>query len=392
MLAEKRSLYRFLIIYTTSTFSLLLIGGYLYFKLSYKNIVDRASWEMREDIYYFMKLNHEKHFILTGKKPYFENLKIAIFINSKYITGTFTPKSPKLDKIYWLQDRILFYNYTTHKRWGKVNLITFKDLSSDIRDLEIKIFVFLIFATLFILFVAFILGEIFLKPIKDSLKSLEEFIADATHEINTPISNILINIEMLQEFYPEIRESDELKRVTSSAFRVSKIFNDLSFLKLNNHLHRKELSPQKIDIILKERIEFFRSMIDNKNLELELNIESVTLEMDKEDLIRLIDNLLSNGVKYTPINRKMVINLNRKYLEIINDGSLKEPKKMFDKFTRESKSEGGFGIGLYIVKKISEQYNFSYYIYSRDRKVLVYLFSFKLIFGLNKPDIIGIFY
>jgi len=56
MLAEKRSLYRFLIIYTTSTFSLLLIGGYLYFKLSYKNIVDRASWEMREDIYYFMKV------------------------------------------------------------------------------------------------------------------------------------------------------------------------------------------------------------------------------------------------------------------------------------------------------------------------------------------------
>jgi len=91
--------------------------------------------------------------------------------------------------------------------------------------------------------------------------------------------------------------------------------------------------------------------------------------MDKEDLIRLFDNLLSNAIKYSKPNKTIHVKLNN-YFEVTNEGDIKNIKNITKKFVRENKNEGGFGIGLYIVKKIAENYNFEFSIYSNDGKVI----------------------
>ncbi len=368
MLAEKKSLRRFLVIYIFSTTFLFVIGGYFYYKLSYKNIIDNSILQMRNNIHHFIELNHEKRFLITGEKPNYDGLKINIYINSTYVLGNFHPSKHSLDQAYWIKGKYLYYNYTTQKKWGMMNFITYKNIENQIANLQKKLFIFSFFTLIFVVFMAFILGKIFLSPMKKSLTFLEEFISDTTHEINTPLSNILTNIEMLNELYPDFKNNEELKKINTSVFRISKIFKDLTFAKLNHNL-TKNIKSQKIDTILKDRIIFFENIIQNKNIELKTDISPLTIKVDKEDMIRLFDNILSNAIKYTPQNGKIFIKLSSKCFETVNDGTIQKPKQMFEKFTRESKSEGGFGLGLYIVKKIVDYYHFSYNLYSKDKKV-----------------------
>jgi len=87
-------------------------------------------------------------------------------------------------------------------------------------------------------------------------------------------------------------------------------------------------------------------------------------------LIRLIDNLLSNAIKYTPYNGSIDVKLS-KILQITNDGELDNNIQITKKFIRANKNEGGFGIGLDIVQKISNYYKYKFSIISINSKVIV---------------------
>jgi two-component system OmpR family sensor kinase len=70
--------------------------------------------------------------------------------------------------------------------------------------------------------------------------------------------------------------------------------------------------------------------------------------------------LISNAKKYS--NKFIEIKLNREFLSIRNDGKIENIKNIADKYVRENKNEGGFGIGLYIVNKICKNYGFDFNI------------------------------
>ncbi|MCF6340153.1 MAG: HAMP domain-containing histidine kinase [Sulfurimonas sp.] len=325
---------------------------------------------MKKDINEFIKANQKIHFLRNNKKPNFLDAPIAIYINNKYKNGTFKLESVKrLNEEYFIKNDKLYYIHKEHKRWGEVFFITHRDIGEDIKNLQFNLLAFALFSLFFIVIIAYLLGKIFLKPMSDVIKSLEEFITDATHEINTPISNILINIELSKELYPIVRNSEEFTKIENSAFRVSKIFKDLSFLKFENN-QIKERTNLAVSKVLLERLDFFKALVENKNLQIDKNIEAVKVEIDKEDLIRLIDNLLSNAIKYTKNSGLITITLKDECIEIINDGEIKNEKKVLKKFARENKNEGGFGLGLYIVRKICNTYGFKFTLKSLNSRVI----------------------
>jgi len=367
MLAEKESLRRFLIVYIFSTLFLLGAGGYFYYQLTYNNIINNNILKIKNNIYHFIELNHEKHFLKTGIAPEYNDIPVAIYINKVYVTGNFKPDHMYFAKEYWIEKDRLYYMHQTHKKWGNMNFVSYMDISSEIQNLKEKLFYFFLFAVFFVVLFSIVLGRIFLKPMKESILLLEDFITDATHEINTPISNIVINIEMLQALHPELKENEELKKIIASSFRVSKIFKDLSFIKLN-HASKKEKREISVDEVLKERISFFETNIHNKKLQIHTDLSPKKVFMDEEDLIRIIDNLLFNAIKYTPPQGTIEIKLSHS-LEIINDGRIEKPEKMIQKFIRGEKDDGGFGLGLHIVKKITDLYGFEFSLQSSGQKV-----------------------
>ena len=352
MLAEKKSLFRFLIIYILSTIFLIGVGEYFYYKLAKNSLIDNQKLILENKIENFMKQKVKKRGI--------HNINLlpnmAILKDNQIITSNFDVPKIDFSKEIWISNNNLYYLKTLIRPFGTVYILTFKKLPSN--NLKIHLIIFNLFIIFFIVITAYILGNIFLSPMKKTISDLENFIRDTTHEMNTPISIIMSNIEILQLKNIEYKECN---RIQKAAKRLNKIFDDLKFITLN-HTIKKEVNTINLKTLLLERIQYFE-------LHSSTNLKDKYIKADIEDMTRLIDNLLSNAKKYS--KKFIKIKLTDKYLSIENDGKINNIKNITQKFTRENNSEGGFGLGLYIVDQIVKKYNFKLNIKNSNNSVII---------------------
>ena len=222
----------------------------------------------------------------------------------------------------------------------------------------------------FIVFMLFglFLARLFLKPMRDSIVLLDRFIKDTTHELNTPLSSILANIEMMDTSVMEEKNKKKVARINIAAKTVSVLYKDLTYLTLEQE---KENVDEEIDIkeLIYDRAEYFSILAQSKQLECNLDLKEVKITMDKRKLTRVIDNLISNAIKYNKRNGTIGIKLREGMLVIWDTGiGIKEENIpfMFDRYMRFNESEGGFGIGLSIVKHILDEYHISIEVKSKE--------------------------
>ena len=221
----------------------------------------------------------------------------------------------------------------------------------------------------FILFMIFglILARLFLKPMRDSIVLLDRFIKDTTHELNTPLSTILTNIEMMDTTVMAEKNKKKLNRINIAAKTVSQLYRDLTYLTLEQEQkeHKEEIELQSL---IRNRIEYFTAQANTKQLHFELDMENVIIQADKQKITRVIDNLLSNAIKYNKRGGSIAIKLRIGRIEIRDTGVGIEEEKIpfiFDRYMRFNQSEGGFGVGLSIVKKILDEYHIKIEVHSK---------------------------
>jgi two-component system OmpR family sensor kinase len=214
------------------------------------------------------------------------------------------------------------------------------------------------------------LAKLFLKPMRDSIILLDRFIKDTTHELNTPLSAILANIEMMDTDVMIEKNRKKLTRINIAAKTVSTLYKDLTYLTLE-----QEKKNENEDIALKpmieNRVEYFDILAKSKNINFSLLLEHSTIYMDKRKFSRVIDNILSNAIKYNKRGGKIEIILKENLLQVEDTGiGISEEKIpfIFDRYIRFNKSEGGFGVGLSIVKKIVDEYNIKIDVKSKEGK------------------------
>ncbi len=369
MLAEKRSLKRFLAIYLISTFFLIGVGEYMYYVSVRNNIIKEEKAYMERQLKAFLSRNNKPDILKLRDLRKLKGMKVdvSIYKNNVYMFGTMKPRMIYYNREFWVENNRVYFLFIIPKLWGKIYILTSKELDkAAIDSLKNRLILFNIFVVIFVSAMAFVLGKIFLRPMREAINSLNEFIRDATHEMNTPISVILMNIEML-----ELKDitNEELKRIKLSANRLYKIFKDLSFVRFN---HKQKRNIQKIELssLVKDRLELFKTHIEKKDIKLDLNLKEAYVNADKEDIARIIDNLISNAVKYSPPFSIIEINLNETF-SVKNTGRIKDTDMVTEKFVRENDSEGGFGIGLYVVKKICDFYSFKLDVQSVGNQVMV---------------------
>jgi two-component system OmpR family sensor kinase len=211
---------------------------------------------------------------------------------------------------------------------------------------------------LFMLFGLF-LARMFVRPMKDSIMLLDRFIKDTTHELNTPLSAILANIEMMDTDVMVEKNRKKLNRINIAAKTVSTLYKDLTYLTLEQE---KEEHKEKIDLktLILDRAEYFSVLAESKKLNCALDLKDAEIYADRRKITRVIDNLISNAIKYNKRGGTVGITLREGYLEIWDTGIGIEKEKipfMFDRYMRFNESEGGFGIGLSIVKMILDEYD-----------------------------------
>ncbi|NKQ40414.1 MAG: HAMP domain-containing histidine kinase [Sulfurovum sp.] len=214
-------------------------------------------------------------------------------------------------------------------------------------------------ALLLLMFTGLYLARLFVRPMRDSIVLLDRFIKDTTHELNTPLSAILTNIEMIDTDIIDTATAKKLNRIEIGARTVSTLYDDLKFLTLEQS---KRAENENLDLlqIVKSRLEYFTLMIESKKIILKQELNPSCMYADRRLVVRVIDNLLSNAIKYNKRGGAISIVLQKNTLIIEDSGigiSREKLHRIFDRYSRFSGSEGGFGIGLNIVKVIVDQYD-----------------------------------
>jgi len=364
LLAEKKALRRFLFTYILSTMLIVFIGECFFYRLSYDRFILNEVNILKLQLNNFVERNRNLFFI---KLP--SNFQIAIYVNEELINYNFKPTKVYFNKYYWVDGDYIYYRCRVFRGYLEVDCIIRKKLDKKfIIALYKKILIFNIFFFIFLFLISILLGKLFLQPMKKVIENLENFIKDITHEMNTPLSVILTNVELLKD---KCVYKKYIDRIESAAFRLSKMFENLKYL--NFQEDSKCVKNINLKYFIKKRLRLFGYFIENKKLKINLDLEDVIVKINEEDLLRIVDNLLSNAFKYSPPNSTIYIILKRYYLCVINKGTIKDIENITQKYVRENKNEGGFGLGLYIVKKVAEEYNFKLKIETDKENVKICL-------------------
>jgi len=362
---EKKSLIRFLLIYLGSTFLLFSIASWIFYTSQKHHLLDQQRDALKFESAQIITKLRTLHTNFTPKLYYPVDplVKSAIYdLDKKYIFGTDKPRELLTQKEYMAIESKLYYLSNLEPYYlGAAFLLVSKELDQKpIVELQIHIVLFLLGAGIFFALLGVFLGKLFIAPMRASIENMNHFIQDATHELNTPISTILTNIEMLETF-GTCEKNDELKRIEIASKTLSLIYEDLTYLNLNHDYYRN-IESLDISSIIEERMIYFSVMAEQKDLKLEIEIEpDVVLEIDKNDATRLVDNLISNAIKYNKTQGFLKVTLTKDDLSVVDTGSGIEKKELYTivcRFKRANKSEGGFGIGLDIVNQVVESYGY----------------------------------
>jgi signal transduction histidine kinase len=218
----------------------------------------------------------------------------------------------------------------------------------------------------------------FAKPFKQVNKKLDNFIKDSIHEINTPLSIINVNIDLYNR---KFESNKYMKRMKAATKVLSNIYNDMDYLIKYDRL---DFNDENINMtsFVQERIDYFSEVASMKNITLVSNLEDkITLRMNSKQFQRVIDNNISNAIKYSHEERIVEINLFTEcdtcILKFKDYGiGIENVNKIFQRYYRETDQTGGFGIGLNIVKAIIDKYNIILSIDSTFKKGSTFSYKF----------------
>lgn len=206
---------------------------------------------------------------------------------------------------------------------------------------------------------SFLLLRNFSRPFERLNVQLDNFIKDSMHEINTPLSIINLNSDLFASKYGE---NKYLMRMKSAAKTLATIYNDMDYLVKEGRVKHKKSSLDFGEFI-QNRVDYFQEIANLKQIQLETNIlPGLTRTFSKTKLQRIVDNTISNAIKYSNDDSHVEINVytvdEHIVFEVIDHGvGIKDTSKIFSRYYRENEAKGGFGIGLNIVKKIIDEEN-----------------------------------
>ncbi|MCV3483001.1 sensor histidine kinase [Campylobacter sp. CNRCH_2014_0184h] len=262
-------------------------------------------------------------------------------------------------------------------RKDNYNNLDINDFSHELWKLKLKTIFYTLICILLLAVVAYILILLVFKNIKEQFKALNDFIKDTTHEINTPLSVILASIKKFDDTNLNPNNIKKLNHIKLASKNLNHIYQNLIAL---NFFLQKENTKEDINLkeLLEQRLEYFETLITQKNLIIEKNLLEQNFYANKEEMQILIDNLLSNAIKYTNAHKKIYICLKEKTLSIKDEGqgmSAKEIAQIFTRYKRFNQDQGGFGIGLNLVKQIADKNNINIKVLSKENEGSEFILS-----------------
>lgn len=210
------------------------------------------------------------------------------------------------------------------------------------------------------------------------VKAQDSFIKHSIHEINTPLAVIMTHIDL---FRLKEGENRYLSKIEAASKIIENIYNDLSYMVKKDRV-QYEKSMINMSQFLNERVDFFSEVSKGNKHKVVLGLEkNIQYYISPEKLQRVLDNNISNAIKFSKKGKDIEINLYRENKKIIltfltYSSKIKDTKSIFKAYKREDTARGGFGLGLEIVHTICEEENIDIELTSNDEHTI-----FKYIFN-----------
>lgn len=227
--------------------------------------------------------------------------------------------------------------------------------------LKITILLFLL-AEVMVVLLSQMLSQWIIKPVEITFNKQKQFVADASHELKTPLSVIMACAEALEN---NKEESKWLMNIQEEAERMNKLItNLLDLAKLENENDTKCYEEVNVSKLVEMSILSLESLLYEKNIQLDYKIEPhIQYKCNSEQMKQLVSILMDNAIKHSCSKGTIIASLRKEknsiVLEIKNKGDpipKGEEEKIFDRFYRIDKSrnrkENRYGLGLAIAKSI----------------------------------------
>jgi signal transduction histidine kinase len=310
-----------------------------------KIIVSMQHYKNSEKVYHFPKYKEYRSALYTDSK---QNIYSDLDFEPDSFAEGFHHQEDHYYYVYPLPDGYYF--------GAKGLLVATQHTANSIYLFAFSVMIAIVIA-LFIF--SLLLLKNFSAPFERLNNQLDDFIKDSMHEINTPLSIINLNADLFANKYGE---NKYLWRIKSASKTLATIYNDMDYLIKQGRVEHKKKRINMGEFI-QNRTDYFQEVANLKNITLNTYIASeVYYTCSKTKLQRIVDNTISNAIKYSHDNADVNI-----VLKCADEGivfsvedhgvGIENIEKIFSRYYRENEAKGGFGIGLNIVKQITEEEN-----------------------------------
>ena len=223
------------------------------------------------------------------------------------------------------------------------------------------------------------------EPVLKSFEREKEFVANASHELKTPLAVMMASIDCLKDTPKNKKWIDNLR---DESERMSKLITRLLDLSRSEALESKNFKQHNFSILAEKTALTFESLAYDKNIKIKTEIEGgIDFRCNKDSMEELLsillDNAICHGEKGSNVEVKLTRSKNGIRLSVVNAGEPipeTERERIFERFYRGDQSHnrkgGRYGLGLAIAKNIAEAHGGKIKAFSRNGKT-----TFEVEFG-----------
>lgn len=254
------------------------------------------------------------------------------------------------------------------------------------RNVQLTIFLFFVISTLLILslfyalqavvslpyllvmilFLVIVMGvamaKLSIEPLREHLGQLEHFSKEILHELNLPINTIMTNTSMLKKKIEDEKALKRFSRIEAACGMLQERYKELDYL-IKKQMQHEQVEQFDVALLVEERMKLLKPLYSSAAFDLDL--ATISVNIDRIGLAKVIDNIIDNSVKYSPADAEISIVTKDGVLRISDKGQGMDEVELFQIFDRYYQSDEnalGFGIGLGLVKNYCDKYKIKLHV------------------------------
>ncbi|CZE47761.1 sensor histidine kinase [Campylobacter geochelonis] len=290
-------------------------------------------------VYEFALYDSDENIVLSKLNKNPRNLNFEVLIQDGYIY---------YKRAIFVDNKLYFLVVAKEQEWSKIALIT----------------ALVFIGTLIVIFIAiYFIYQSTLKIHERQKKMMDAFFNDAMHELKTPLGVATINLDMLEV------HNRNTHRIKSALKQMKMTYEDVEFF-IKHSYENFPKSVMNFSSFLSQRVRFLTTIANSKEITFQTHIfPNLEIFISEIEATRLVDNTISNAIKYSKSGSSIEIYLNLVDEQVVFSvkdygRGIKDTKAIWQRYSREDLSQGGFGLGLNIVLNICKKYNISYNVES----------------------------